>query len=69
MLAVAGGLLVNTRLQVEDKDQNPIPGLYAVGNVAGGLYGVDYPTIIPGNSHGRAVAWGYLAGSNAVEDL
>lgn len=69
MLAVVGGLLVDTHLRVLDAEQNPIPGLYAVGNVAGGLYGVDYPTIIPGNSHGRAVTWGYLAGRNAAEDI
>lgn len=68
MLVVTGGLLVDTRLRVLDTEQQPIPGLYAVGNVAGGLYGVDYPTIIPGNSHGRAVTWGYLAGSNVLED-
>ena len=68
MLAVVGGLLTDTRLRVLDAGQNPIPGLYAVGNVAGGLYGVDYPTLIPGNSHGRAVTWGYLAARNALED-
>jgi succinate dehydrogenase/fumarate reductase flavoprotein subunit len=68
ILAVMGGLLVDTRLRVEDKAQAPIPGLYAIGNVAGGLYGVDYPTIIPGNGHGRAVAWGYLAAKYAGED-
>lgn len=68
MLAVVGGLIVDTRLRVLDADQNPIPGLYAVGNVAGGLYGVDYPTIISGNSHGRAVTWGYLAGKYAAEE-
>lgn len=68
MLAVTGGLLVDTRLRVLDAAHHPIPGLYAVGNVAGGLYGVDYPTIIPGNSHGRALTWGYLAGKNALED-
>ena len=67
-LVVTGGLLVDTRLRVLDKCQAPIPGLYAIGNVAGGLYGVDYPTIIPGTSHGRAVTWGYLAGKNALED-
>lgn len=68
VLAVTGGLLTDTRLRVLDGDQNPISGLYAVGNVAGGLYGVDYPTIIPGNSHGRAVTWGYLAGRYIIED-
>jgi len=64
MLAVTGGLIVDTRLRVLDADHVPIPGLYAVGNVAGGLYGVDYPTIIPGSSHGRALTWGYLAAGN-----
>jgi succinate dehydrogenase/fumarate reductase flavoprotein subunit len=67
-LAVTGGLLVDTGLRVENEDMDPIPGLYAVGNVAGGLYGVDYPTIIPGNSHGRAITWGYLAARTAIED-
>jgi predicted oxidoreductase len=68
ILAVTGGLLVDTRLRVLDCEHRPIPGLYAVGNVAGGLYGIDYPTLIPGNSHGRALTWGYLAGKNAIED-
>jgi fumarate reductase flavoprotein subunit len=68
MLVVTGGLLVDTRLRVLDAGQNPIPGLYAAGNVAGGLYGIDYPTIIPGNSHGRAVTWGYLAAGNVLGD-
>jgi succinate dehydrogenase/fumarate reductase flavoprotein subunit len=67
-LVVMGGLLVDARLRVVDERYVPIPGLYAVGNVAGGLYGVDYPTIIPGTSHGRAVTWGYLAAGNACED-
>ncbi len=68
MLAVTGGLLVDTHLRVLDERNNPIKGLYAVGNVAGGLYGVDYTTVIPGNSHGRALTWGYLAARNALED-
>ncbi len=62
LLAVVGGGLVNTDLQCIRKDGSPIPGLYAVGNVAGGTYAVDYPINIPGNSHGRALTQGYLAG-------
>ncbi len=68
MLAVVGGLIVDDHLRVLDKDQDPIPGLYAAGNVSGGLYGVDYPTLISGNSHGRAVTWGYLAGRDAARE-
>ncbi|SDE56894.1 FAD-dependent oxidoreductase [Sporomusa acidovorans] len=67
LLVVTAGLNVDTKLRVLDAKQNPIPGLYAVGNVSGGLYGVDYPTIIDGNSHGRALTWGYLAGKNVLE--
>lgn len=68
LLTVNGGVNVDTNLQVLDKEYKPIPGLYAVGNTAGGLYGVDYPTIIPGNSHGRALTWGYVAGKTVLED-
>jgi succinate dehydrogenase/fumarate reductase flavoprotein subunit len=67
LLTVVGGLDVDTKLRVLDADQNPVPGLYAVGNVSGSAYGVDYPIQIPGNSHGRALTWGYLAGKNIVE--
>jgi succinate dehydrogenase/fumarate reductase flavoprotein subunit len=68
MLAVTGGLITDTHLRVVDKEHRPIPSLYAAGNVAGGLYGVDYPTLVPGNSHGRALTWGYLAARFAIED-
>lgn len=67
LLTVVGGLNVDVKLRVLDAKQNPIPGLYAVGNTSGGLYGVDYPTVIPGNSHGRALTWGYVAGSTVME--
>lgn len=60
LLTVPAGLNVNDKLQVVDAQQQPIEGLYAVGNVAGGLYGVDYPVVISGNSHGRALTWGYV---------
>ncbi len=62
LLVVVGGLRVNSRLQVIDTELDPIPGLYAVGNVAGGRYGVDYPLVVPGNSHGSAMTFGYMAG-------
>ncbi|BAK45399.1 FAD-dependent oxidoreductase [Eggerthella sp. YY7918] len=61
-MVAPGGLLINTNSQVLNEDDKPIEGLYAVGNVSGGLYAVDYPLVIPGNSHGRAVTFGYLLG-------
>ena len=31
--------------------------MYAVGNAAGGMYAVDYPLLLNGNSYGRALAY------------
>lgn len=62
VLATVGGLKVNTNLAVTDAEGNAIEGLYAVGNVSGDFYAVDYPINIPGNSQGRCVTWGYLVG-------
>ncbi len=67
LLTVVGGLDVDTKLRVLDHDKNPVPGLYAVGNVSGSLYGQDYPIQLPGCSHGRALTWGYLAGKSINE--
>ena len=62
LLAVVGGLRVDTRMRVLGEDNVPIQGLYAIGNTAGGRYGVDYPIIIAGNSHGTALTFGFLLG-------
>jgi predicted oxidoreductase len=56
-----GGLLIDTKMRVLDKEHRPVPGLLAVGNVSGGLYGVDYPLLLSGNSHGRALTWARAA--------
>ncbi|NLN06960.1 MAG: FAD-binding protein [Firmicutes bacterium] len=61
LLNVHGGVLIDTKMRVLDKDHKPIPGLLAVGNVSGGLYGVDYPLLLNGNSHGRALTWALQA--------
>jgi len=61
LLNVFGGLLIDTKMRVLNKDQQPVPGLLAVGNVSGGFYGVDYPLLLSGNSHGRAITWARAA--------
>jgi succinate dehydrogenase/fumarate reductase flavoprotein subunit len=66
LLDVFGGALTDTSMRVLDPFYEPIPGLYAVGNAAGGFYGVDYPLIMNGNSFGRALTWG-LAVTEGVE--
>ena len=61
-MCAPGGALITGYGQVIDEEENPIEGLYAVGNCSGGLYAVDYPLVINGNSHGRCITFGYLLG-------
>jgi len=67
LLAVVGGLQVSTRMEVRDGNGGVVDGLYAIGNAAGGRYGVDYPTLFLGNSHGSALTFGYLLGDILAE--
>ena len=62
LLAIVGGLKINTDMQVLDANRQPIEGLYATGNASGDIYAVDYPINMAGNSNRRALTWGYLLG-------
>ena len=61
-MCAPGGALIDAKGEVLKEGDEPIPGLYAVGNCSGGLYAVDYPLVINGNSHGRCITFGYLLG-------
>jgi fumarate reductase flavoprotein subunit len=69
-LGTMGGLRVDEKLEVLDKKDDPIPGLYAGGFDAGGMYGDSYPIK---SSSGLASAFalnsGRIAGRNALEYL
>jgi len=67
LLSVVGGVKVDTKLRVLTPNLEPIPGLYAIGNTAGGRYGVDYPMLLPGNSNGTALTFGYLVGKDLAK--
>lgn len=56
------GLHTDGSFRVLDADLNPIPGLYAVGNVLGYKYSVYYPTPCGGNFIGSAMTHGRLLG-------
>lgn len=58
-----GGLRINTETQVLTNDGQVIPGLYAVGQVTGGVHGADY---IGGSSLLELAVFGRIAGENAV---
>ena len=51
VLVSCGGIRVNGNLQVVGKDDAPIPGLYAVGMEASGLYGDTYNLDVPGTAN------------------
>ena len=67
LLAVCGGLHVSDDLEVLDENDKPVPGLYALGNVMGDIYAIDYPINIQGNSHGRCLTFGYLLGEHLAK--
>lgn len=68
-LAVSvGGLVTNADSECLNANGKAIPGLFAVGNNAGGLFGVDYNEVtVPGISVGRSVTFGYLLGNLLAE--
>lgn len=69
-LGTMGGIKINYRTEVLDKDDNTIPGLYAGGFDAGGMYGDSYGIrYSTGLASGFAVNSGRLAGKNALNYL
>ncbi|MGI6451774.1 MAG: FAD-dependent oxidoreductase [Desulfitobacteriia bacterium] len=67
ILVTCGGIRVNGNMQVTDEDYVPIPGLYAVGNDASGLYGDSYNLDCPGTACGFAHASGRKAARHAIQ--
>lgn len=61
-----GGLRINTRGQVLDNEGNPMPGLYAAGELVGGLFYHNYPG---GSGLTSGAVFGRLAGTSAGEDI
>jgi len=57
-----GGLVINTRAQVIDLDMKPIPGLYAAGEVTGGIHGA---VRLGSVAMADCVIFGRIAGQNA----
>jgi fumarate reductase flavoprotein subunit len=62
-----GGIKINHKTEVLDKDWKKIPGLYAAGTDACSIYGDTYVFVLPGNTMGFAVNSGRIAGENAAE--
>jgi hypothetical protein len=61
-----GGLQIDTHARVIGRDNHPIRGLYAAGEVAGGVHG---STILAGNDLLDCVVFGRTAGVTAATDV
>ena len=59
-----GGVQINTETEVIDTNGNVIPGLYAAGEVTGGIHGANR---LGGNALTDTVVFGRIAGTNASE--
>ncbi len=61
-----GGLAINTNAQVLDLHARPIPGLYAAGEVTGGIHGSNR---LGGNAIPDAFVFGRVAAQGVVSEL
>ena len=59
-----GGLKINNSAQVQDTEGNVIPGLYACGEVTGGIHGSNR---LGGNAICDVMVYGRIAGQSAAE--
>ena len=60
-----GGLRISVNAEVLDKDGKPIPGLYAAGEVTGGIHGSNR---LGGNAIADCMTFGRKAGASAAEN-
>lgn len=60
-----GGIQINTEARVLDKNGNIIPGLFAAGEVTGGIHGTNR---LGGNALADINVFGKIAGENAAKN-
>jgi fumarate reductase flavoprotein subunit len=67
LVGTLGGIRINYKTEVLNKNSEPIPGIYAAGNCAGGMYGETYDeSFTTGLTLGFAINSGRIAGENAI---
>jgi fumarate reductase flavoprotein subunit len=64
-----GGIKINEKMQVMDKSDNPIPGLFAAGVTTGGWESETYCAVLSGSAFGFAINSGRIAAENALKGL
>ena len=58
-----GGIKINSKAEVVNKNGNPVPGLYAAGEVTGGVHGGNR---LGGNAVTDIIVFGQIAGTSAA---
>jgi succinate dehydrogenase/fumarate reductase flavoprotein subunit len=68
LLLVSGGLRTNIKMQVLDKQDRVIPGLYAVGTIIGDMF-ANYYSFMPSgiNLGATCLTFGYIAGKEIAK--
>lgn len=61
LLCTMDGLLITDKAEVVNEQGEPIEGLYAIGNDAGGFYSTCYPSLHIGVNAGRCMTFGFIA--------
>ena len=59
-----GGLKITTDAEVVDTEEKPIPGLYAAGELVGGIFYFNYPG---GTCLTNGAVFGKIAGASAAK--
>ena len=67
ILTTIGGIKINEHMEVIDKNDNPIPGLFAGGNDTGGWVSETYDINLAGVTFGFAINSGRMAGESAAK--
>jgi fumarate reductase flavoprotein subunit len=67
LLTTIGGIKINEHMEVINKDDNPVPGLFAGGNDTGGWVSDTYDINLAGVTFGFAINSGRMAGESAAK--
>lgn len=67
ILVTSGGIKINHKMEVMDKNDEPIPGLFAAGTDTGGWESDTYCALLSGSAFGFALSSGRIAAESAAE--
>ena len=67
LLVTTGGIKINHKMEVLDREGDPIPGLYAAGTDTGGWESDTYCAVLPGSAFGFAMNSGRIAAESASD--